>query len=215
MSSHTTKPTTRIRVEDVAAELGISLSSAYRHVRKHVPPRINGRFMLTPEWLPKLAWSFKHGVPETPSGISVGAPPYHAARAARTALLAAKKIVEERNGAIVRADNSKLSVVETSEGFVIRHGGKRSVQDSLEVFADKAAAKAYLYRKMLADIGRGLTAPDGWARQHPVDRYPDELNKELAAIVLLVQLAMEARLESGGIEWGAKRYPTATKSEVR
>lgn len=53
--------TGHVRVEDIAQYLSISLSSAYRLVRKHYPPRINGRFVLTREWLPKLEWSFRYG----------------------------------------------------------------------------------------------------------------------------------------------------------
>lgn len=193
-----------VRVGDIATRFGVSLSTAYRIARHHAPPRANDNepFDLTVGWLEQVERAYL-AEKQNPN------------LAARFALLTAAEIAKEQGDKIIFTDSRQaMEVHETEAGFVIRRKGKRSTRDSTKVFSDRVAAEEYLTTMMIADIGRGLTAEDGWVHQNNVDLWPDELNAEMRALVFLVKLAMDSDLAER-IEWGPKQYPSATKAEVR
>ena len=193
-----------VRVGDIATRFGVSLSTAYRIARRHAPPRANDNhpFELTVEWLEQIERTYL-AEKQNPN------------LAARFALLTAAEIAKESGDASTFEDGREnLRVHETEAGFVIRRKGKHSTCDSTNVFSDRGAADGYLTRAQLAAIGRGLTAEDGWAQQHNVDLWPDELSAEMKALVFFVKLAMGSDLAER-IEWGPKQYPSAGGSEER
>ena len=205
MSKSTKQPKLQpVRVGDIATRFGVSLSTAYRIVRRHAPQRANDNhpFDLTVEWLEQVERAFL-AKKQNPN------------LAARFALLTAAEVAKESDdGCTLEDGHEKLRVHETEAGFVIRRKGRHSTSESTKVFSDRAAADEYLTRARLAAIGRGLTAEDGWVHQHNVDLWPDEMNAEMKALVFFVKLAMDSDLTER-IEWGPKQYPNATKAEVR
>ena len=194
MSKHTPKPTTRVTVEEVAARLGISLSSAYRFVRKHATTHENGRFVLTSEWLTKHA-----------RALHVASK--HPTRNTWPVIKAANDTVFGGGGVILGPSDEKYFIEQVPDGFVIRvvwdypaaYGEKKST-----VFSTYAEARARMALYILAEYGKHLSRP------RPLG-YNDHSYPALAGGVSCEFAALRAVV---GAAWQAHVLPPASKEII-
>lgn len=182
------KTTTKlIRVEDIAAKLGISLSSAYRLVRKHKPLLENGRFKLTPDCLKKIANDFRLEAARRPN-----------LSATKAVLAAVEEVMAAKEASCITHCGERITTIDVPGGYALFRidvTGKGSVaaatkEISNEVFATHEEALAKLALHQLSEVGSDLIDPEFSLMAPEYPAGPDSVSDSYSHLRQLVTLAI-------------------------